>query len=98
MSRPLWPTVNKVHSYLTACPSHRYGRVCVDPQLKVFDLRVLRPLPPMPATMLHPLLVKALPSWGNTGEHKPFSFHQLHERLNCSLQSCYSHSWESSNS
>ncbi len=47
--------------------------MCVDPQLKVFDLRTLRPLPPVSATMLQPLLVKCLPSWGNTGELKDAS-------------------------
>jgi len=39
----------------------RYGQLCVDCQLKVFDLRVLRPLPPVAVPLLQPLLLHSIP-------------------------------------
>ena len=40
----------------------RYGQLCVDPQLKVFDLRFLRPVSPYEVTMLQPFLVRCVPA------------------------------------
>ena len=39
-----------------------YGQLCVDPQLKVFDLRFLRPVSPYEGTMLQPFLVRCVPA------------------------------------
>ena len=40
----------------------RYGQLCVDPQLKVFDLRFLRPISPFEVTMLQPFLIRSVPA------------------------------------
>lgn len=43
------------------CTLCRYGQLCIDQQLSVVDLRMLRPLPPTPVSMPQPMLVKAMP-------------------------------------
>ena len=45
---------------------HRYGQLCVDCQLKIFDLRAMRPVTPCNVTMLQPFLVKCYPHLGST--------------------------------
>ena len=50
------------HCLVTCGLSQQYGQLCVDPELSVTDLRMLRPLPPLPATMPQPMLVKAMPA------------------------------------
>ena len=54
------------HCLVTCGLSHQYGQICVDPQLSVMDLRMLRPLPPLPAPMPQPMLVRAMPSLPST--------------------------------
>lgn len=44
----------------------RYGQLCVDCQLKVFDLRAMRPISPCNVTMLQPFLVKSYPHINST--------------------------------
>lgn len=54
------------HCLVTCGLAHRYGQLCVDPELSVMDLRMLRPLPPLPAPMPQPMLVRAMPSMPST--------------------------------
>ena len=54
------------HCLVTCGLTHRYGQLCVDPELTVMDLRMLRPLPPLPAPMPQPMLVRAMPSMPST--------------------------------
>ena len=44
----------------------RYGQLCVESQLKVFDLRYLRPMPPCDVTMLQPFLIRCIPALDST--------------------------------
>ena len=44
----------------------RYGQLCVDTQLKVFDLRFLRPMSPCDVTMLQPFLIRCIPAVEST--------------------------------
>ena len=54
------------HCLVTCGLTHRYGQLCVDPELSVIDLRMLHPLAPLPAPMAQPMLVKAMPSLPST--------------------------------
>ena len=45
---------------------YRYGQLCVDCQLKIFDLRAMRPVSPCNITMLQPFLVKSYPHLPST--------------------------------
>ena len=44
----------------------RFGQLCVESQLKVFDLRFLRPMSPYDVTMLQPFLIRCLPAVSST--------------------------------
>lgn len=44
----------------------RYGQLCVETQLKVFDLRFLRPMSPCDVTMLQPFLLRCVPALDST--------------------------------
>lgn len=46
--------------------NYRYGQLCVDCQLKIFDLRAMRLISPLNVTMLQPFLVKSYPHLGST--------------------------------
>lgn len=50
------------HCLVTCGLTHQYGQFCVDPELSVIDLRMLRLVPPLPAPMPQPMLVRAMPS------------------------------------
>jgi PAB-dependent poly(A)-specific ribonuclease subunit 2 len=54
------------HCLVTCGLTHRFGQLCVDPELSVMDLRMLRLLPPLPATMPQPMLVRSMPSLPST--------------------------------
>ena len=45
---------------------HRYGQLCVESQLKVFDLRYLRPMSPCDVIMLQPFLIRCVPAVSST--------------------------------
>ena len=44
----------------------RYGQICVDHQLKVFDLRALRPLSPLTVASIQPMLLRCMPAFPST--------------------------------
>ena len=54
------------HCLVTCGLAQQYGQLCVDQQLSVTDLRMLRPLPPLPVAMPQPMLVKAMPALPST--------------------------------
>lgn len=54
------------HCLVTCGLTQQYGQLCVDPELSVTDLRMLRPLPPLPAAMPQPMLVNAMPALAST--------------------------------
>lgn len=62
MAPPSTLTHILTHTHAT----YRFGQLCVDCQLGVFDLRTLRPLPPTTVTMLQPLLLRCMPAWPST--------------------------------
>ena len=69
---------------LLCVPHCRYGQLCVDPQLKVFDLRMQRPIPPVDVTMLQPFLIRCVPALDSTvlvlsqlGEFQYLNLHGL---------------------
>lgn len=54
-----------VHVDVRTCP-FRYGQLCVDCQLKIFDLRAMRPVSSCNVSMLQPFLVKSYPHLSST--------------------------------
>ena len=54
------------HCLVTCGLTQQYGQLCVDPELSVTDLRMLRSLPPIPSTMPQPMLIKAMPALSST--------------------------------